>query len=507
VRATLSRVNPPAALRFLVTGVLVAAGATLVPGVSSSTSALDEPPLRPTPQVRCNDGSKPETSIQGRVPQRDYDSGRAARGYTCNTRMVSHTGASGGFKTFHYRDRRGRSCVFYDSTRMVGTDLPYNLAAGGLGTFAVAMDDARRPRRTATMQTLASSSPHESLYLNKRRGLLVSVAGTAATMPGVIDVYSVKNNCRSPVLRASLPFAGFGHESGFAPDGRTFYASGTFSSLGQDGPSFSAIDLSNPGLPRVLKTFPDVVYHGLRLSPDGNTMYVANIGSPTPDGPIADGGLRVLDVSDIQARRADPQVRVVSDVSWRQMSIPQHADPLVINGRTYVLETDEFANFRLDPDLAVGGGYQADAPVGAARLIDVHNPRNPFVVSNLRLAVHQLANRDGPQQHDPGARSPVGGYTAHYCSAPRRHNPGILACGMIGSGLRIFDVRDPHRPREVGYFNRPTMPGERPNGEGASAMSAPSYDLKRRLVFYTDSHKGLFAVRLAKHIVPRHYWR
>jgi hypothetical protein len=495
--------------RLVLTGVVVAGGAALVPGLSSSsTSARDEPPLRPTPQIRCNEGSRTETSIQGRVPRRDYASGRAARGYTCNTRQVSRSGASGGFKTHHYRDRAGRSCVFYDSTRMAPTDLPYNLSRGGLGTFVVAMGDATRPRQTATLQTLANSSPHESLLLNRRRGLLVAVAGNAATLPGVIDVYSVKDNCRRPVLRASMPFQGFGHESGFAPDGRTFYASGTFSSLGQGGPALSAISLDAPSRPRVLATYPGVVYHGLRLSPDGNLMYVANIGSPTPGGPVATGGLRVLDVSEIQARKAAPRIRVRSDMTWRQMSIPQHADPLVINGHKYVLETDEFANFTLSPDLLLSGGYQKDAPVGAARLINVDNPRNPFVVSNLRLAVHQLANRGGPQQHDPGARSPIGGYTGHYCSAPRYRNPGIVACSMIGSGLRIFDVRDPYRPKEVGYFNRPSMPGERPNNDGgASAMSAPAYDLKRRLVFYTDSYKGLYAVRLAKHIVPRHYWR
>ncbi len=180
----------------------------------------------------------------------------------------------------------------------------------------------------------------------------------------------------------------------------------------------------------------------------------------------------------------------------------------MIDGHKYVLETDEFANFTFGPDLVVSGGYEEDAPVGAARLINIDNPANPFVVSNLRLAVHQLSNRDGPQQNDPGAKSPVGGYAGHYCSAPRYRNPGIVACGMIGSGLRIFDVRDPYRPREVGYFNQPTMPGEKPNNDGgASAMSAPSYDLKRRLVFYADGYKGLFAVRLAKRIVPGHYWK
>jgi hypothetical protein len=500
--------NAPLIARLVLTGALVAAGAAMVPGVSSSTAARDEPPVRPTPQVRCNDGSRPETSIQGRVPRRDYDNGRAKRGYTCNTRMVSKTGASGGFKTHHYRDRAGRSCVFYDSTRMAPIDLPYNLSAGGLGTFVVATGDARKPRRTATLQTVANASPHESLLLNKRRGLLVAVAGNAATLPGTIDVYSVKDNCRRPVLRASVPFQGFGHESGFAPDGRTFYASGTFSSFGQGGPVLTAIGLGNPSAPKVLATYGGQVYHGLRLSPDGRRMYVANIGEPMPGGPVSTGGLRVLDVSQIQDRDPDPRIRVLSDLAYRQKSIPQAAEPIVIKGHKYVLNTDEFANFTMGPDLVLSGGYQEDAPVGAGRLINVDNPRRPFVVSHLRLAVHQLANRNGPQQHDPGARNPVGGYTAHYCSTPRYRNPGIVACGMIGSGLRIFDVRDPYRPKEVGYFNRPSMPGERPNHDGgASAMSAPTYDLKRRLVFYTDSYRGLYAVRLAKHIVPRHYWR
>jgi hypothetical protein len=325
----------------------------------------------------------------------------------------------------------------------------------------------------------------------------------------VIDVYSVRRDCRRPVLRASVPFAGFGHESGISPDGRTLYASGTFSSLGQGGPSFSAIDLTDPSSPTLIKTFPDVVYHGLRLSPDGRTMYVANIGSPTPGGPVATGGLRVLDVGEIQDRVPDPDVRVVADLGWRQMSIPQHADPLLIGGRRYVLENDEFANFTLGLDLAISGGYQEDAPVGAARLIDVQDPANPVVVSNLRLAVHQLVNRSGLQQDDPGARSPVGGYTSHYCSAPRYRDPGIVACSMIGSGLRVFDVRDPQRPVEVAYFNRPVMPGERPSAPdgGASAMSAPGWDLSRRLVYYTDGFSGLYAVRLSEHVVPRHYWR
>ena len=61
----------------------------------------------PTPQARCGPGSRPETDIQGRVPQRDYDSGRAAKGYRCNTRQVSHQGRTGGFKVLRYTDAPG----------------------------------------------------------------------------------------------------------------------------------------------------------------------------------------------------------------------------------------------------------------------------------------------------------------------------------------------------------------------------------------------------------------
>ena len=490
----------PVVVRLALTGALVAlGGALLLPGGSSSASS--EPTVLPTPQKACNSTSRPETSIQGRVPTRDYDSGRARRGYQCNASLVSHVGASGGFKVYRYVDAAGHACVFYDSTRLAPTDLPYNVGSGGLGTFVVDVSNPKAPRQTAALQTLAMDSPHESLNLNRKRGLLVAVAGNPATLPGIIDVYSVREDCRQPKLLSTIPFQGFGHESGFAPDGRTFYASAT------SGYTLAAIDLTDPSNPRTITTITGVNYHGLRISPDGNRMYVANIGTPSPGGRVSVGGLRILDVSQIQARKPDPQVRTLSDLSWRQKSIPQAADPILIDGHRYLLESDEFANFTLGPGMVVSGGYEADAPVGAARLINVDNAKNPFVVSNLRLAVHQLKNRAGPQRHDPGSEYPVvGGYTGHYCSAPRYENPGIVACSMIGSGLRIFDVRRPYHPVEVGYFNRVTYPNTKPLGAGGNAFSAPAWDLKRRIVYYTDALKGLYAVRLAKSIVPKHYW-
>ena len=92
-------------VRLLAVLGVVGVGATLM---TTASNAEGEPSLAAVPRAHCGPGSRPETSIQGRVPARDYKTGRAQKGYTCNTRQVSHHGGSGGFKVFRYVDRTGR---------------------------------------------------------------------------------------------------------------------------------------------------------------------------------------------------------------------------------------------------------------------------------------------------------------------------------------------------------------------------------------------------------------
>jgi hypothetical protein len=314
---------------------------------------------------------------------------------------------------------------------------------------------------------------------------LVAEAGNPAAAPGQVDVYSVRQDCRAPVLQSSLPVALLGHESGFAPDGKTFYASST------SGQTLTAIDLTNPKVPTILFEKTGVVYHGMRVSPNGNRLYVANIGYPG-NGVISNGGLEILDVSQIQARKPNPQAPVVSDLQWRSGSIPQVPIPIRIHGHKYLLEIDEFANYKSSsPTL-----NNPDSKVGAARIINIDNAKHPFLVSNIRLQVNQQKQRHGPEQNDPGASLPVQGYAGHYCSVPRRVNPKLAACSFIASGLRIFDIRDPRHPKEVAYFNQPLPPGVKPGREGGYAMSAPAWDPKHNEVWYTDGNTGFYAVKL-----------
>ena len=478
----------PAAVRRLVAVTLAVMVVIGTWAATNGVGAVTAAPLVAVPRAVCGPGALPETSTQGRVPQSDYTSGRVAKGYRCNTVQVGHQGSSGGFKTLRYTDPAGHTCAFYDSTLTVPRDVVSNTLSGdGLGVVVLDMTDPAHPRKTANLVSVGMISPHESLLVNAKRGLLVGVMGTAVTAPGILDVYDVKTDCRKPRLLSSSLSGILGHESGFSPDGRTYYVSGVLGTL-------TAVDLTYPKRPRIVFKQSGVVYHGLRLSNDGRTMYVANIGSPSPTG-IAGAGLRIIDVSQIQDRKPSPKAPILSTITWREASIPQVAEPFVNNGHHYVLEVDEF----IDLFSLSGLTDMTHSPVGAARIINVDDPRHPTVVSNIRLTVHQADQRDGPQKNDPMAWFPAQGYAAHYCGMPTRNNPKIAGCSMILSGLRLFDIRDVRHPKEVGYFNKPVPKVDKLAlipAVGAYAMSQPAWDLARNSVWYTDANSGFYVVRL-----------
>jgi hypothetical protein len=471
--------------------LVVVLSALLTVGVGwtldGSFGATDTEPAAAVPAADCGPGSLPETSIQGRVPKADYDSGRAAEGYTCNTEQVAHQGSSGGFKTLRYTDAQGNTCAYYDSTLLLGRDVVSNLLSGdGLGVVVLDMNDPTHPTRTANLTSLTMQSPHESLLVNQERGLLAAELGTAATLPGVFEIYDVKTDCRHPKLLSRSWSALFGHESGFSPDGRTYYASGTAAGL-------AAIDVSDPRHPKTIFQQLNVQYHGMRLSDDGRTLYAAHIGTPGPTG-ITGAGLRILDVSQVQDRVPHPQVPVLSTITWHGVSIPQVAEPFTRDRHQYLFEVDEF----VDLFSAQGLFDVKNSPVGAARIIDVDDPRHPVIVSDVRLAVHQPDVHAGEQLQDPGASFPAQGYAAHYCGLPTRVDPDIAGCSMILSGLRLFDIRDVEHPREVAYFNKPVVTPTKPTalGTGAYAMSQPAWDPANDAVWYTDTNSGFYVVRL-----------
>lgn len=440
--------------------------------LSAPVQRAAEPPLEATPQDPCGPGSRPEGGLQGRVSRADHESGRAAEGYTCNTELVGRFGDEtpygtvGGFKVERYVDESGRECAYYDTTLLY----PTNVLDQEGGVNVLDMSDPAKPKLTAQLITPAMLSPHESLVVSQERGVLAAVTGNPAFNLGLVDVYDVSADCRHPVLKSSSPVGVLGHESGLAPDGKTFYSASPATS------TLVGVDITNQSAPLPL-WLGNYDSHGLSISNDGDRAYVAGTGS----------GLIILDTTEVQDRVPNPEVTEIARLKWESMSIPQNAIPVTIRGHRYVVEIDEFGTL---------------SEVGAARIIDIEDEEKPQVVSNMRLEVHQPENF-GEISGDPAASNPLQGYAGHYCSVPQRKNPGIVACSMILSGLRIFDIRDPEHPREIAYFNSPIPPRVIPGFEASNwAMSSPAYAPERGEIWYSDGFTGFWNVRPTNGVWP-----
>jgi hypothetical protein len=282
-------------------------------------------------------------------------------------------------------------------------------------------------------------------------------------------------------MQSTQLVARFGHESGFSPDGLTFYATGTATQ------AITAIDVTDPTSPHAIWQG-NVLSHGMSLSPDGNRAYIAD---------AAGGDLGILDTSEIQARKPDPQVREVSRLTWESASIPQNAIPFTQGGKPYILEFDEYTQATLNPSASPD-------KVGAGRIIDISDETKPRVIANLRLAINQ------PDEHhaasvagDPGTQNAAQGYAAHYCNLDSQVDPKVVACSFIASGLRVFDISNLTAPKEIAYFVAPPQPRlENQFTNSDYAMSQPAFVPDRREIWYTDGESGFYAVRVDKSVWP-----
>jgi hypothetical protein len=306
--------------------------------------------------------------------------------------------------------------------------------------------------------------PWESLKVNERRQLLGADNGHNGGGGPEVDIYDVSGDCRTPQLLASVavglpdgstgvPHAVIGHEGSWAPDGLTYYGGDLRNA------QYYAVDTTDPTHPSLITSWvPGIAnVHGMSISEDGNRGYFVSLGFTTPAAltdptqPAANG-LLLYDLSQIQARVPNPQVRLISQLLWKDGSVAQHTIPVKIDGHPYVIFVDEGGS---------GGGtspaqQQAACAAGLppfpmARIIDIADEVHPRIVSRLALEIHNPANCAKVQPDLVGLS--IFTYGSHYCSVDNKRHATTLACGYFNSGIRVFDIRNPRRPKEIAYYN------------------------------------------------------
>ena len=393
-------------------------------------------------------GDRPETGVQGEVPAVDQVSGRSRQGYWCNVRPVAANdleGLGGDIQMTWF-----------------GTCAYQSVPQGDAGSDGVAVLDVRTPSDPKLVRVLREAAwagrggvlgIHEGIHVSKARGILAVPIGTLLT------VYDISQDCRNPRLITSIdigttadplrndPFMPGGIHSGkLSPDGTLYYATDIGNgALTVGGPCLSVIDLADLAHPKLLLRWgEEYACHDLALSADGTRAYVgfhadwvgypaAVVGAFTPvkDLSYALNGLQIVDVSDLQHRRPDPELRVISELTGGRA----HTElPVRIGGRSYVIGAEE--------------GY---CPAGNARIVDVEDEARPVEVASIDLEINTLpqcarqVNRNGD----------VLLYMSHYVGVDDPNDASLLFVTWYASGLRVFDIRDPQHPREVAYYNPP----------------------------------------------------
>jgi hypothetical protein len=411
----------------------------------------------------CRNGNtdRAESGLQGEVTAAE---GAARAIVNCNTDLVGQYQGEGA----SWQLTAWKTCAYYDQRK--GTNLAHP------GTVALDVSDPSHPKPTAYLSDPAMLDPWESLKVNAKRQLLAADQGTccgaaAGAGPG-FSIYDISGDCTHPVQKAFINApAALGHTGQWAPDGNTYY----ITTVAQTTASMVAVDTSDPSNPKQLATYTSTFnpsFHDLEFSRDGNTAYIAAAGGL---GGTSPNGLIILDVSDIQSRKASPQVRQIGTLTWDDGSIiAQNALPITIAGKPYILFTDEagVASF-------TGSCVAGKSGHGFPRLIDISDPANPKTVSKLMLDVMEPANCQQSLALKMTTTTQLFGYSCHYCNVDDPDDAKIAACNCFASGMRLFDIHDPLNPKELGYFRAPAqgtkaLPGSQyANSAGSATFSRP----------------------------------
>ena len=352
------------------------------------------------------------------------------------------------------------------------------------------MKDPRKPVRTAVLNSLAMKTPHESFRLNTKRGP-ARCGRRLALHPGRHG-RRVGRQHRLPASRLEELAAARD------PRPRGCVLARTATPTGRRPPptaGSSAIDVSDPAVPKLLMHSMTIATHGLSVSDDGKRVYLADV----QDGPTQNyvseittggGGMRILDATPIQNRVAghagpqgdrlrhlagghhpaehDPGHHQGQALRHRVRRVRQQRPVLQGRTRTSAASGSSTSATSASPGSSAGSGSRC----GSGRLAP----------PTSRTTRARPTGRPATPRTTAASRS-----GATPASSPARRSSA--ACGSSTSATCCAPARSP-------------TPTTRRISAGGRAMSAPAFVPSRREIWYADANTGFWVERLSKAAWP-----
>jgi len=424
------------------------------------------PFLGPVAKPVCQPGDRTETGVDGQLTLAERNSGASTRAYNCNLAVVGEYAGQGA----------GHQLMWYSHCAYVTTE-GYEAGQQGVppllhpGIQVLDVSNPRAPRFVTNLDDPASLYDWEDPAVNSGRKLL----GTAESWMGngpqpAVSFYDL-SKCAHPKLLASvqLPDPNLAaHAGNFSYDGKTYWLTSIKKRR------LYAIDVTDPRDPREILDW-DFAHdqpggdgahqqcHRISLNqftvdghPPDTLLFCGVIGDLVRPGVYSSGnGLIIYDVSEVQDRRAHPRIKVLGSLYWVNGNVAIQPDLAFIRGRPYVGVGDECGAGACDyPAAAISACRAALPPYGFERLIDIGNLAKPKLVAQLMIGVDDPKNC-ALTENDIAATMGGLGYSLHDCTFDNPRDAKLLACSAHQSGIRVFDVQDPRRPREIAYFKGP----------------------------------------------------
>jgi hypothetical protein len=471
---------------MLTAGLCGVVALSAIPGKARAQA----PFLGPVPAPVCQPDDRTEAGLDGQLTAAQRSSGASTRPYNCNLAVVGeYAGQGAGHQMMWYGNCAYITTDGYDAGRRVtAANTHFRDAADrrrreGLydppllhpGIQVLDVSSQRAPRYTANLDDPASLYPWESAAVNPRRALLAAAESWHDDGPQpAIALYGLAD-CEHPRLLYSgqLPDADFvAHAGNFSYDGKTYWVTSWSKRR------LYAIDVTDPRRPRIILDwdFPNgqaggagahQLCHRISLNqfavdghPPDTLLFCGVVGHKVRPGVYSSGnGLVIYDVSQVQERRPHPVIKVISSLYWVNGNTAIQPDLALIGGKPFLGVGDECGSGGCHryPQDAIAACRAGEPPYGFERLIDIGNLEKPRLVSQLMLAVDDPSNC-ALTEDDITVTMGGLGYSLHDCTFDNPRDAKLLACSSHQAGVRVFDIHDPYRPKEIAYFVGPAPP-------------------------------------------------